>query len=113
MDDALKTQTFERCADATLAEVRSTYAYRGKEYADSWALDNSVQTYTAHTLRSFGASLTPEQIRLLQAAVLIDIKDSRLIGAYKRDSLVDGIAYRALYAQLREDLDSRVHVSEE
>lgn len=102
-------QTFERCADATLDEVRATYAQRGQEYADSWALDRIVTTLTANVLREImGVEATPEEMRLLQAAVLCDVKDARLCGPYKRDSIVDGVAYRALFAQLRADLDAHV-----
>jgi hypothetical protein len=104
-------QTFERCADATLTEVRATYAQRGEEYSDTWALDNRSSAFTAHTLRELaGIEMTPEELRLVICAALIDVKESRLIGPYKRDTLVDSIAYRSLYAELRADLDRRTLV---
>lgn len=95
--------TFERCADAALEQARATYASRGVEYADSWALENQIATFTAATLRAFGLTLTPEQMRLLQAAALIDVKDSRMGGPWKPDSVVDGLAYRALFLTLMEE----------
>ena len=105
--------TFERCADTTLAEVRATYAQRGEDYSDSWSLETFVTTFTAHTLRELaGIEMTPEELRLVICAALVDIKDSRMIGKWRRDSLIDGCAYRALYAQLRADLDSHVHIKE-
>ena len=97
---------FERTADATLDEVRGIYAQRGGEYADSWALPNMVATFTQHTLAAFGVNLTDEQIRLLVMAALIDVKDSRLAGPWKADSVVDGIAYRAAYTQLRVEYEA-------
>lgn len=97
--------TFERNADATLEEVRSTYAERGEQYADSWHPDNMVVTFTRETLARFGITLDLEQIRLLQAAALIDIKDSRIGGGWKKDSVVDSIAYRACYTNLRDEYE--------
>lgn len=95
--------TFEAAADRTLDDVRAIYASRGGEYADSWALENQVSTFTDATLRAFGLTLSPEQMRLLQLAALIDVKDARLGGPWKADSMLDGIAYRAAYTALREE----------
>lgn len=97
--------TFERNADATLEDVRATYAQRGAEYADSWHTENMVTTFTRSTLERFGIKLDLDQVRLLQAAALVDIKDSRIGGGWKRDSAVDGIAYRACYTNLREEYE--------
>lgn len=98
--------TFERTADQTLDDVRAVYAQRGAEYADSWALDRMVSTLTEATLARFGVKLETEQVRLVLLAALVDIKDSRLGGPWKKDSIVDGIAYRAAYCQLREEYES-------
>jgi hypothetical protein len=99
--------TFERTADATLDQVRSIYAQRGGEYGDSWSLENSRPVFTEHTLRSFGVTLDREQLRLVVMAALVDVKDSRMIGPWKLDSVVDGVAYRAAYATMREEYEAR------
>lgn len=96
---------FESGANKTLDAVKATYSQRGQEYADSWATANMVATFTRSTLAAFGITLTDEQVRLLQCASLVDIKDSRMIGPWKSDSAVDGIAYRAFYTALREEYE--------
>lgn len=98
--------TFERTADVTLDTVRATYAQRGGEYADSWSIKNQVATFTESTLARLGVSLSADEIRLVQLAALIDVKDSRLTGPFKADSIVDGIAYRAVYATLRQEYEA-------
>jgi len=103
-----KKPTFERCADETLARVREIYADRGDNYGDSWTLDNQRTAVTDATLTRFGVThLAPEEKRLLQLAVLIDVKDSRLAGKFNIDSLDDGIAYRGAYATLRDEYERK------
>lgn len=97
---------FESGANKTLETVKATYSQRGQEYADSWDLAYMVSTFTRSTLAAFGITLTDEQIRLLQCASLVDIKDSRMIGPWKADSAVDGIAYRSLYTTLRDEYEA-------
>jgi len=95
---------FDRCADATLEEVKSIYQQRGGEYADSWVLENQHAPFLRMVLRETKDwAVTNRVVRLIVAAVMVDIKDSRMGGPYKRDSVVDGIAYRALFAQLMEE----------
>jgi hypothetical protein len=96
---------FDENADATLDEVRGIYAQRGGEYADSWALSNQHAPFLRMVVRELfgGVELNPDQVRLLVAAAMVDIKDSRMGGPYKRDSVIDGIAYRALFAGLMEE----------
>lgn len=96
---------FERTADTTLETVRAIYSQRGAEYQDTWALENQNPTFTQHILREvFGVvDPIPEAVRLLVMAALVDVKDSRMIGPYKHDTLVDGIAYRAAFAQMYEE----------
>jgi hypothetical protein len=98
--------TFERTADATLDTTRATYAQRGGEYGDSWSLENMVATFTEHTLKAIGNDRSPAAIRLLVMAALVDVKDSRMTGPWKMDSLVDGVAYRACYGTLREEYEA-------
>jgi hypothetical protein len=99
--------TFERTADAALDETRAIYSQRGAEYSDSWALENLVDTFTRSTLARFGVNLTDEQVRLLQLAALADVKDQRIGagGPFKRDSYIDGLAYRAAYITLRAEYE--------
>jgi len=100
--------TFERTADATLDRTRATYAERGNGYGDSWDVSNVTDAVTRATLERFGIrGLDAYEMRLLQLACLIDVKDSRLIGKWNPDSLVDGIAYRAVYTTLRDEYEQR------
>lgn len=79
---------------------------RGQEYGDSWALENLVTTFTVATLKRLGIELPPEELRLIIAASLVDVKDQRIgAGPWKLDSAVDGINYRSLYADLREQYE--------
>lgn len=102
--------TFERTADAALDQVRAIYSQRGGEYADSWSLKHLVTTLTRATLARFGVTLDDEQLRLLQLAALVDVKNQRIGagGEWKADSIVDGIAYAASYLTLREEYE-RAH----
>ncbi len=102
--------TFERCADATLDEVKATYSQRGGEYGDSWHVEN-VQTRCLDAilvlLNLTVAELTVEQKRLIVMASLVDVKESRLIGPWKKDTLIDSIAYRAALAALVEEYQAK------
>lgn len=99
--------TFERTADAALEETRAIYAQRGAEYADSWAVEHLVFTLTRSTLARFGIRLTDEEMRLLQLAALCDVKDQRIAagGPFKKDSFIDGLAYRASYTTHRDEYE--------
>lgn len=92
---------FEHHADATLERVRATYAQRGKEYADTWR-DAQFLAMQA-TAKQLGLKLDTDQCRKLAAAAFVDMKYSRLSGGYKDDSVVDGIAYQALWCELMGD----------
>jgi hypothetical protein len=98
--------TFEKGIETILGEGVAIATQRGGEYGDSWALGNLVSTFTRSTLESFGIKVTDEQLRLIQMAALIDVKDARMIGPYKEDSVVDGINYRAVFAYLRRLYDA-------
>lgn len=95
-------QTFEAAMDRVLGECLDIANQRGAEYADSWHLDNIVTTFTAMALRKFGVALTKEQLRIVLCAALVDVKDQRLASGapYKRDTVVDGINYRAMLVDL-------------
>ena len=99
--------TFDTAVDEILTESLDITKQRGDEYGDTWADDNLMTTFTQRTLRDFGMwDPTPEQCRLILLAALIDVKDSRMLGGYKEDSLVDGINYRAVYAAMRRKYDA-------
>jgi hypothetical protein len=102
--------TFSRAANASLDRTRGTYEQRGWEYGDSWALPNIHSPLTEYVL-----NLTREGVggyrawlRLLRAAVLADTKESRLQGNVNIDDhLIDGIAYRATFAELLREYEGR------
>jgi hypothetical protein len=91
---------FNAAVDATLAKCQAISSQRGGEYLDSWALENQVSTFMRATLREFGVTLSPEQMRLLTMAALVDVKESRMGGAFKDDSHIDAINYRSAYLEL-------------
>ncbi len=100
--------TFERCAGKVLGEAISLFQQRGGEYADSFHVDNMVTTFTEATLRlcaehEINIYTDKEWIRLLQLAAIVDLKDARMIGPFKMDTVVDGINYRAVWGQLAEE----------
>lgn len=95
---------FTEAARKTLEECVATFAQRGGEYADCWNVGNQVTIFLDVTLRDVDGS-TPEGKRLLHLASLCDTKLSRMIGPFKRDTLVDLINYAAVYAQLRTEYD--------
>lgn len=106
----LDKQSFEGAADTALAVCSGVYSQRGNEYADTWSLDHQCTTFLDATLRALGISddLSREAKRLLLAASLIDVKDSRMLGGWKLDTVIDGIAYRAAYAEWRAEYEKKV-----
>ncbi len=99
--------TFPESADSTIEKVRQTYTTREGEYGDSFHLDNQAPGFLRTTLARFGVTVTPEQLRLIQLASLIDTKMQRMIGPFKEDTLVDLIAYVAVYNELRAKYERR------
>lgn len=94
---------FNAAADTTLKRAAAISNQRGGEYLDSWSLDNMITTFFDATLRALGVpGLPAEAKRLLIVAALIDIKDSRMLGPWKEDTVDDGINYRAAYATWRQ-----------
>ncbi len=106
---AINPPEFTRAADATLARVHETYAVRGDQYGDTWALINIHSPLTEYVLNLRRDPDYRAWLRLLRAAVLADIKDSRLIGSPTSidDSLLDGIAYRATFTELLREFEGR------
>lgn len=99
---------FNDAAERTLSAALRVCTQRGGEYQDSWALENMASTFLDATLRRFSIVLGPYEKRLLIMAALVDVKDSRLTGPWKNDSVLDGINYRAAYAALRDDYEALV-----
>lgn len=99
--------TFQRAVSVTLKECQEIIQQRGTEYLDSWAIENLRMPFLDHTLAALkGHEGTPEGKRLIATATLCDIKLARLLGPWKRDTVVDLINYAAAYAALRDVYDS-------
>jgi hypothetical protein len=96
-------QTFELRADETLDACKALYAQRGAQYQDSWDLKHAVFVASKATLAAIGVTLTDEQIRMLQAASLVDVKASRLGGKWNEDSVKDGINYQAVWCSFMNE----------
>lgn len=88
---------FESHANATIERVRATYSQRGGEYGDTWR--NCQWLALKAAARKLGVQIPDKFLTAIAAAVLVDVKYQRLEGGYKDDSVVDGIAYQALWAQ--------------
>lgn len=99
---------FETFADATLARVRGTYATRGTEYGDTWR--NAQWLALKATRDKLGLSIPDSALRAVASAVLVDVKYQRLEGGFKDDSVVDGIAYNALWAEemQQQEIDTKL-----
>lgn len=91
------TALFESNAAATLTRVSEIYAQRGNEYADTWR--NCRWLAVLATARKLGVNLSPDQCRVIAAAAMVDIKYARLEGGFKDDTVIDGIAYAANWAE--------------
>ncbi len=109
LPEASPKQAFNLAADATFAEAQAIHGQRGTEYSDSWALGNVHAPVLKMSLREiFGFDPTPEELRVIMAASLVDVKDSRYLGGWKKDTALDGLNYRAAHAAwLTEYLDAK------
>lgn len=94
--------TFERLADSTIQEVTATYAQRGAQYGDSWA--GSQWNTVGALCNQFQVQIPGHLLRAFALAFLVDVKYNRHKGGFKRDTLIDSIAYQAALAQEVEDL---------
>lgn len=100
----VKRQAFNVAADTTLNRCQDIHAQRGSQYADTWDLSNVHAPVLSMALRhTFGFNATPEELRIITAAALCDVKDSRLIGAWHVDNMDDGINYRAALAHWMQE----------
>jgi hypothetical protein len=96
---------FNAAADATLARAGAVHTRRGGEYGDTWALKNLSTTFLDSVLRDLLLTTwaTPAAKRLIVIAALIDVKESRMLGDWKLDTVEDSINYRAAFATWREE----------
>lgn len=89
---------FEENVNATLGRCQNVFRDRGNQYGDTWRNSQHL------TLRAAYKEITGDELplawcRALAAAVLVDVKQQRLEGGYRDDSLVDGINYQAFLAE--------------
>lgn len=92
---------FNKAADATRKDAGEICDQRGEEYMDSWALENVYAPRIRAVMKLIGVEreLTREELRLIMAAGLVDVKTSRWGGEFKYDTPVDEINYLAALAQ--------------
>lgn len=88
---------FESHAESTLDRVRATFKERGLQYSDTWR--NCRFTVMRAVARELGCEINDEHFRALATAAFIDMKQERVGGGYKEDSLVDDIAYKAFLVE--------------
>ncbi len=98
--------TFTRAALETLDECRAIVDQRGTEYLDSWSLANLSSPFLDNMLKTFGVELSKEQKRLVIMAALCDVKLSRLVGPFKKDTVVDLVNYSSALSSLFEEYSS-------
>lgn len=101
-------QVFEGAIGPMLAEAQSIGASRGAVYRDTWHLDHLVTTYTRAVLARIGDDRSPEALRLVLAAALVDTKASRIAaGALAHhDSYIDGVNYLAALGSFAGEYES-------
>jgi hypothetical protein len=89
---------FEKRANATLARAAATYSGRGVEYGNTWA-DHCQWLAMKSTAKHLGVEVPDRFFRAFALAAIVDQKRQRLEGGYKDDSVLDGIAYEAAWAE--------------
>lgn len=105
--DPVAKHAFNAACDTTLDRCQGIGAQRGGEYLDSWAVENQVTTFLNHVLAlPVLKGREREYKRLLMVAALCDVKDSRMSGPWKTDTVDDGINYRAAFASWRDEYEA-------
>ena len=113
LSEPVKKHAFNAASETTLRRSLDISDQRGGEYQDSWHVDNQVTTFIDHVLKlPVVAGHEREYKRLLMAAALIDVKDSRMGGPWKLDTVDDGINYRGAFASWREEYDGFIRARE-
>lgn len=101
--------TFTKAILSYLPEAQYIATSRGGEYGDTWALENRVNTFKKIVFRlPQHPLLYGEMMRLVDCAGLIDTKHSRYLGGFKRDHVLDGINYEAMFGHLMEDYQEKL-----
>lgn len=107
MSEPVKKHAFNAACENTLRRSLAISDQRGGEYQDSWHVDNQVTTFIEHVLR---LPIVPgrerEYRRLIAVASLVDVKDSRMGGPWKLDTVDDGVNYRGAFATWREEYEA-------
>lgn len=98
-------QLFELNATRTINRVAQTFQQRGNEYADTWRHGQWLAMKA--TAERIGLNLDQDECRMLAAAALVDVKYARLMGGYKDDTVIDGIAYAANWAEEMRAFDEK------
>jgi hypothetical protein len=88
-------QSFDHACETTLNKCRAIAEQRGGEYRDSWALENQHFPFSDMVRGVIRDPDHPEDKRIASAAMMCDVKLSRLAGGYKADTLMDLINYLA------------------
>src|SRR3954465_11805469 len=94
---------FEALADPSLDKVRATYAQRGGEYADTLGNLNTLAMQATMKVLGIPAP-SKDGLLALMLAAMVDVKYTRMLGGYKEDSVIDGIAYSAAWRTQMERL---------
>ena len=106
MPEPVEKHAFNAASEKTLRRSLEISSQRGGEYLDSWHVDNQVTTFIDHVLRlPVKPGREREYKRLLMVAALVDVKDSRMGGPWKLDTVDDGINYRGAFASWRDEYD--------
>jgi hypothetical protein len=112
LSDPVSKHAFNAASEKTLNRSLAIGSQRGGEYLDSWHIDNQKTTFIDHVLALplfYGHER--EYKRLLMAASLVDVKESRMSGPFKLDTIDDGINYRAAFATWREEYEALIQES--
>ena len=96
---------FEEHALASIERVRQTFCGRGVEYGDTMRDCQFLKMKAV--AGALGYEIKPEHFRALCIAGFGDMKYARLLGGYKDDSIIDGIAYDAFLAEEMKVLTGR------
>jgi hypothetical protein len=92
------TNEFISAATNTLKEVAGTMQERGAQYSDSWGKDAAWYLTKAIVKKHTNVEVDEDALTAIGLAVFIDQKYSRLIGGYKKDTVLDMVPYLAALA---------------
>jgi hypothetical protein len=97
---SVEDHAFNFAIRETFQEATDISDQRAMEYGDTWNVDRMRDGLLGLTLRlPQPPHLHKEFIRLVRCAVMVDVKDSRMDGPWKQDSLLDKLNYEAAFLQ--------------